>query len=49
MPFYRFEDLGSHYLTPHLWTGKAPVIEGRDRRIVAPGEAEQARVNLKAN
>ncbi|MDP1673884.1 MAG: cupin domain-containing protein [Burkholderiales bacterium] len=29
MPFHRFEDLESHYLTPHLSTGKAPVIEGR--------------------
>lgn len=29
MPFYRFEDLESNYLTPHLSTGKAPVIEGR--------------------
>ena len=29
MPFYRFEDFGSEYLTPHLSTGKAPVIEGR--------------------
>jgi quercetin dioxygenase-like cupin family protein len=28
MPFYRFEDLESNYLTPHLSTGKAPVIEG---------------------
>ncbi len=29
MPFYRFEDLESNYLTPHLSTGKAPVIEGK--------------------
>lgn len=29
MPFYRFEDIKSHYLTPHLSTGKAPVIEGQ--------------------
>lgn len=29
MPFYRFEDFESNYLTPHLSTGKAPVIEGR--------------------
>lgn len=29
MPFYRFEDIESNYLTPHLSTGKAPVIEGR--------------------
>jgi len=29
MPFYRFEDFQSNYLTPHLSTGKAPVIEGR--------------------
>ena len=29
MPFYRFEDLESNYLTPHLSTGKAPIIEGR--------------------
>ena len=29
MPFYRFEDLESAYLTPHLSTGTAPVIEGR--------------------
>ena len=29
MPFYRFEQLKSDYLTPHLSTGKAPVIEGR--------------------
>jgi quercetin dioxygenase-like cupin family protein len=29
MPFYRFEDLESHFLTPHLSTGKAPVIEGK--------------------
>ncbi|MHB8773114.1 MAG: cupin domain-containing protein [Syntrophales bacterium] len=28
MPFYRFEDLESNFLTPHLSTGKAPVIEG---------------------
>jgi len=28
MPFYRFEALESNYLTPHLSTGKAPVIEG---------------------
>lgn len=29
MPFHRFEDLESNYLTPHLSTGRAPVIEGR--------------------
>ncbi len=29
MPFYRFEDIESNYLTPHLSTGKAPVIEGK--------------------
>lgn len=29
MPFYRFEDIDSQYLTPHLSTGKAPVIDGR--------------------
>ncbi|MCC7484767.1 MAG: cupin domain-containing protein [Burkholderiales bacterium] len=29
MPFYRFEEFESRYLTPHLSTGKAPVIEGR--------------------
>lgn len=29
MPFYRFEEMQSSYLTPHLSTGKAPVIEGR--------------------
>jgi len=29
MPFYRFEDFQSNYLTPHLSTGKAPVMEGR--------------------
>lgn len=29
MSFYRFEELESNYLTPHLSTGKAPVIEGR--------------------
>lgn len=29
MPFYRFEELESRYLTPHLSTGKAPVIEGK--------------------
>lgn len=29
MPFHRFEDIESRYLTPHLSTGKAPVIEGR--------------------
>ena len=28
MPFYRFEDIESSYLTPHLSSGKAPVIEG---------------------
>ena len=28
MPFHRFEDIESHYLTPHLSTGKAPVIDG---------------------
>jgi quercetin dioxygenase-like cupin family protein len=29
MPFYRFEDIESSYLTPHLSTGKAPVIDGK--------------------
>ncbi len=29
MPFYRFEDIESNYLTPHLSSGKAPVIEGK--------------------
>jgi len=29
MPFHRFEDLDSNYLTPHLSTGQAPIIEGR--------------------
>ena len=29
MPFHRFEDIESHYLTPHLSTGMAPVINGR--------------------
>ncbi|MBI2317450.1 MAG: hypothetical protein HYU75_10710, partial [Betaproteobacteria bacterium] len=28
MPFHRFEDFESSFLTPHLSTGKAPVIEG---------------------
>lgn len=28
MPFHRFEDIESSYLTPHLSSGKAPVIEG---------------------
>jgi len=27
--FHRFEDIESHYLTPHLSSGKAPVIEGQ--------------------
>ena len=29
MPFYRFENIEGQYLTPHLSTGKAPVIDGR--------------------
>lgn len=29
MPFYRFEDIESNYLTPHLSTGKAPIIDGK--------------------
>ncbi len=29
MPFHRFENIDSTYLTPHLSTGKAPIIEGR--------------------
>ena len=29
MTFHRFEDIESHYLTPHLSSGKAPVIEGQ--------------------
>ncbi len=29
MPFYRFEDLESVTLTPHLSSGKSPIIEGR--------------------
>lgn len=29
MAFHRFEDIESHYLTPHLSSGKAPVIEGQ--------------------
>lgn len=29
MPFHRFEDFESNFLTPHLSTGKAPVIEGK--------------------
>ena len=29
MSFYRFEDRESNYLTPHLSTGKGPVIEGK--------------------
>lgn len=29
MPFHRFENVESRYLTPHLSTGKAPVIDGR--------------------
>ena len=29
MPFYRFEDIESQYLTPHLSTGTAPVIDGK--------------------
>jgi quercetin dioxygenase-like cupin family protein len=29
MPFFRFEDFESNYLTPHLSTGKAPVIDGQ--------------------
>jgi quercetin dioxygenase-like cupin family protein len=28
MPFYRFENLEANFLTPHLSTGRAPVIEG---------------------
>jgi quercetin dioxygenase-like cupin family protein len=29
VPFYRFEDMESQYLTPHLSSGKAPVIDGQ--------------------
>jgi len=29
VPFYRFDEMESQYLTPHLSTGKAPVIDGR--------------------
>jgi mannose-6-phosphate isomerase-like protein (cupin superfamily) len=29
VPFHRFENIESHYLTPHLSTGTAPVIDGR--------------------
>ena len=29
MPFHRFEDIESRYLTPHLSTGTAPVIDGK--------------------
>lgn len=29
MPYYRFEDLQSHHLNPHLSTTQGPVIEGR--------------------
>jgi len=29
LTFHRFEDFESHYLTPHLSTGMAPVIEGQ--------------------
>jgi quercetin dioxygenase-like cupin family protein len=29
MPFHRFEDIESQYLTPHLSTGTAPVIDGK--------------------
>lgn len=29
MPFHRFENIESQYLTPHLSTGKAPVIDGQ--------------------
>lgn len=29
MPFHRFEDYESKFLTPHLSTGQAPVIEGK--------------------
>jgi len=29
MPFHRFEDFESQYLTPHLSTGMAPVIDGQ--------------------
>ena len=29
MPFYRFDQMESRYLTPHLSTGQAPVIEGQ--------------------
>ncbi len=28
MPFHRFENFESNFLTPHLSSGKAPVIEG---------------------
>ncbi len=29
MPFHRFEDFASKFPTPHVSTGKAPVIEGQ--------------------
>lgn len=29
MPFYRFEEIESNYLTPHLSSGKAPIVEGK--------------------
>jgi quercetin dioxygenase-like cupin family protein len=29
MPFHRFENVEAAYLTPHLSTGKAPIIEGK--------------------
>lgn len=28
MPYYRFENLRSHHLNPHLSSGEGPVIEG---------------------
>jgi hypothetical protein len=28
MPFFRFEDLQSHHLNPHLSETRGPVIEG---------------------
>jgi len=36
VPFFRFEDLESNYLTPHLAAGKPSVVDGQYRYFCLP-------------
>lgn len=51
MPYYRFDEMKSHHLNPHLSTTQGPVIEGATMyfRCVTKKSGEQSRLHYHPN